>query len=118
VIVGLDSGPLQELGLAEQYVVLAIDGRDVTDAASFAKLAGDEYGALVEHGGTLRVKVQVADGAPREFATAIKPPQPELEPAQPGVVKRPRATNPGASGVNVWDKFGSGKGSGRDDPTQ
>ncbi|TMQ10931.1 MAG: hypothetical protein E6J90_35615 [Deltaproteobacteria bacterium] len=118
VIVGLAQGPLQELGLAEQYVVLAIDGRDVTDAASFAKLADDEHGALIEHGGTLRVKVQIADGAPREFATAIKPP-PEVDPA--GAVKRPRtnpAATPGASGVNVWDKFGGGKGSGRDDPTQ
>jgi hypothetical protein len=116
VIVGLAAGPLQELGLAEQYVVLGVDGRDVTDAAMFAKLIGDEHDALVEHGGTLRLKVQTADGAPREFAAAIKPPRSDVEPATG--VKRTRGSNPGASGVNVWDKFGGGKGSGRDDPTQ
>ncbi|HEX3764292.1 MAG TPA: hypothetical protein VHW23_36610, partial [Kofleriaceae bacterium] len=36
VIIGLAAGPLQELGLAEQYVVLAVDGRDASDAAGFA----------------------------------------------------------------------------------
>jgi anti-anti-sigma regulatory factor len=118
VIVGLTAGPLQELGLAEQYVVLAIDGRDATDAAGFARLAGDEYTGLVERGGTLRLKVQAADGAPREFATAIKP-APDASPAQaPG--RHPRPTGPGTApgGINVWDRFGGGRGSGRDDPTQ
>jgi len=115
VIIGLASGPLQELGLAEQYVVLAIDGRDVIDAAGFAKLVGDEYFGLAEHGGTLRLKVQLADGAPREFAAAIKP----LHSDDPGsAVKRPHPGSTGSGGVNVWDKFGGSKGSGRDDPTQ
>lgn len=118
VIIGLAAGPLRDLGLAEQYVVLGVDGRDVTDAAGFAKLADDEYAGLVERGGTLRLKVQIADGAPREFATAIEPPRPELEPGAAGSVKHPRAPNTGTGGVNVWDKFGGGKGSGRDDPTQ
>src|SRR5262249_53749405 len=35
VIVALASGPLQDLGLAEQYIVLAVAGRDVGDAAGF-----------------------------------------------------------------------------------
>jgi anti-anti-sigma regulatory factor/DNA-directed RNA polymerase subunit RPC12/RpoP len=116
VIIGLASGPLQELGLAEQYVVLGIDGRDVGDAAGFAKLAGDEFATLSERGGTLRLKVQLADGAPREFASAIKPLHPE-DANVPGV-KRPHPGTSGSGGVNVWDKFGGGKGSGRDDPTQ
>jgi anti-anti-sigma regulatory factor len=120
VIVGLAAGPLQELGLAEQYVVLGVDGRDVADAAAFARLAGDEYAGLAERGGTLRLKVQAEGTAPREFAAAIKPPADEM--TTPGVVKRPRAPNAGASagasGVNVWDKFGGSKGAGRDDPTQ
>ncbi|HMG20483.1 MAG TPA: hypothetical protein VK607_04170, partial [Kofleriaceae bacterium] len=71
---------------------------------------------LVERGGTLRLKVQIADGAPREYASAIKPARPD-EPVGNGV-KRPHAPTPGAGGVNVWDKFGGSKGSGRDDPTQ
>jgi anti-anti-sigma regulatory factor len=45
VVIGLGDGPLLELGLAEGYVVLDVDGRDVSDAASFEKLAGDEYRA-------------------------------------------------------------------------
>jgi len=116
VIIGLASGPLQELGLAEQYVVLAIDGRDVGDAAGFAKLAGDEFATIAERGGTLRLKVQLADGAPREFASAIKSLHPE-DATLPGV-KRQHPGTTGNGGVNVWDKFGGSKGSGRDDPTQ
>jgi anti-anti-sigma regulatory factor/DNA-directed RNA polymerase subunit RPC12/RpoP len=118
VIVGLASGALQDLGLAEQYVVLGVGGRDVGDAAAFAKLAGDEYAGLVERGGTLRLKVAADGGAPREFATLIKP-RPELEPAPPsGKRGHPQAQAPSGSGVNVWDKLGGAKGSSRDDPTQ
>jgi anti-anti-sigma regulatory factor len=115
VIVGLAAGPLMELGLAEQYVVLGVGGREVGDAAAFARLTGDEYEGLAERGGTLRLKVQAADGAPREFATAIKPSHVDPGPASG---KRPHAPVPPGSGVNVWDNLGGGKGSGRDDPTQ
>jgi anti-anti-sigma regulatory factor len=115
VIIGLTGGALRDLGLAEQYVVLGVGGRDITDAAGFAKLADDEYAGLSERGGTLRLKVQIADGAPREFGTLIK--AHEDAPAA-GSVKHLRPTNPGSGGVNVWDKFGGSKGSGRDDPTQ
>jgi anti-anti-sigma regulatory factor len=119
VIIGLGDGPLLELGLAEGYVVLGVDGREVGDAPAFAKLVGDEYQGLVERGGTLRLKVQAADAAPREFATTIKAPHGEPVTAPAGGVggaKRP-AGEPGGS-VNVWDKYNGGKGSGRDDPTQ
>jgi hypothetical protein len=119
VIVGLAAGPLRELGLAEQYVVLGVGGREVGDAAAFARLTGEEYDGLTERGGTLRLKVQAADGAPREFATAIKPPHSEPAPGVgAGVGKRPHAPAQPGSGVNVWDNLGGGKGSGRDDPTQ
>ena len=117
VIVALAGGPLRELGLAEQYVVLGIGGREVGDAAAFAKLAGDEYDGLVARGGTLRLKVQADGGGPREFATAIKAAPPEVTPA-PAIGKYPRAPTPAGTTVNVWDKLGGGKGSGRDDPTQ
>ena len=117
VIIGLAAGPLQELGLAEQYVVLAVDGRDASDAAGFARLADDEYGALVERGGTLRLKVQAADGAPREFATAIKPAS-DATPRAPERRPHPTGAGAGTGGINVWDRFSGGRGSGRDDPTQ
>jgi len=119
VIVALAKGPLQDLGLAEQYIVLGVGGRDIGDAAAFGKLVGDEYRGLVERGGTLRFTVAAEGGAPREFATAIKAPAPEVVPASvPG--KHPRGSTPAgaATSVNVWDKLGGGKGSGRDDPTQ
>lgn len=125
IITKLGTGPLQELGLAEQYVVVAVGGRDVTDAASFAKLASDEHAQLALHGGTLRLKVQATDGAPREFATQIKATTDAGSGTTPGTPtgKGPRNGTSGqvpgsTGGVNVWDRYGGGKGSGRDDPTQ
>jgi anti-anti-sigma regulatory factor len=115
VIVGLTPGVLQELGLAEQYVVLAAGGRDIADAAGFAQIVGDEYAGLVDRGGDLRLKVQAADGAPREFAASIKPARAEVAPEG---AKRPRGTAPSGNAVNVWDKVNGGRGSSRDDPTQ
>ena len=116
VIVKLSDGPLQSAGVAEQYIVLAIDGRDVTDATTFARLATDEHTTLLARGGTLRMKVQTADPAPREFNATIK-----ATPVDPGPGSGKRqgsGRDPGTGGVNVWDKFGGGKGSGREDPTQ
>src|SRR5262249_45748431 len=71
VIVGLEHGPLQDLGLAEHYIVLVIDGRDIVDAACFARVAGEEYAQLTERGGSLRLLVQTDTGDPREFSTAV-----------------------------------------------
>jgi hypothetical protein len=117
IIATLGAGPLQDIGLAEQYVVLAVGGRDVTDAATFAKLASDEHDQLVEHGGTFRLKVQAADGAPREFAQPIKAKAPETpETGRHG--PHQTAPVPPTGGVNVWDRYNGGKRNGRDDPTQ
>jgi hypothetical protein len=111
IVVTLEHGLLQDLGLAEHYVVLAVDGRDVLDAQSFARLAAEERTQLEQHGGTLRLFVQTDTGDPRELSKVIagRPP----EPAPP--VNRPRDVS---GGVNVWDRVGGGKRSGRDDPTQ
>lgn len=120
IITKLGTGALQDLGIAEQYVVVAVAGRDVIDAATFAKLATDEDAALVDKGGTLRLKVQASDGAPREFSAVIKA---KADPT-PGSKTGPRGGNTGkgvptnGGAVNVWDRYGGGKGSGRDDPTQ
>ena len=118
IVTSLGSGPLQEVGLAEQYVVLAVGGRDVTDAASFAKLAGDEHDQLADRGGTFRLKVQAGDGPAREFAQPIKG-KPVEPPVPDHGTHGPRIPRDGGSGgVNTWDRYGGGKGSGRDDPSQ
>ena len=122
VIIGLASGPLQEVGLAEGYVVLNVDGREVGDGASFGKVASEEYDGLVARGGTLRLKVQAADGAPREFSSKIDPPRADGTPATvPAGGHHPgggTGSGPAGNNINVWDKYGGGKGAGRDDPTQ
>jgi anti-anti-sigma regulatory factor len=122
IVVSLASGPLQNIGIGEQYIILGIDGRDVTDAGSYAKLATDEYQELQAHGGTLRLKVQTTDPAPREFSASIK--GPVVEPTPTNGRRLPIGPGPGprdpseSGGVNVWDRFGGNRGSGRDDPTQ
>ncbi len=101
VVTKLDHGPLQDLGLSERAIVLAIAGHDVTDAATFAKIAETEYAALVERGGTLRLLVQTETGDPRELATQIAGKQVVVpEPTHP-------VTPPvdHSQGVNVWDRF-------------
>src|SRR5258706_707 len=50
VVTKLDHGVLQDIGLAEHYIVIAVDGHDVADAAAFAKLVGSEYDTLVDKG--------------------------------------------------------------------
>ncbi len=120
IVTALGPGPLQALGLAEQYVVLSIAGRDVTDAASFARLAAEEHAGLEARGGTLRLKVQTPDPAPREFALSLDPPatsRPGSRPTGTGGRPGPGVAGP-PGGINVWDRVGGGKPTGRDDPTQ
>ena len=110
---------LQDLGIAEHQVVLAIDGHDVVDAASFAKVANDEYAQLVERGGTLRLLVQTDTGDPREFSTTIAGKHVDAPPPPPtGHGGHGGHKDGGSGGVNVWDRFGGSSRSGRDDPTQ
>ncbi len=121
ILTKLDTGPLQKLGIATQYIVLAVSGRDVTDAQTFAKVATDEHAALTSRGGTLRFKVQTLDGPPREFALELVAAK-SSDPTQSGS-SRPSGKHDGSGtttngGVNVWDRYGGGRGSNRDDPTQ
>src|SRR5207302_3254781 len=117
IIVALDHGVLQDLGLAEHYVVLAVDGRDVVDAATFAKLVAEEYAVLEDRGGALRLLVQTDSGDPREFSTTVAGRHVETT-APPHGPHRGNPHDTGSGGVNVWDRFGGNRGSGRDDPTQ
>ncbi len=117
VVTKLDHGVLQDLGLAEHQVVLAIDGHDVVDAAAFAKIAGEEYAQLAQHGGALRLLVQTDTGDPRELTHTFSGKQVELPP--PTRPHGPRGTrDTGQGGINVWDRFGGSSRGGRDDPTQ
>jgi hypothetical protein len=115
VVTKLEHGVLQELGLAEHYIVLAVDGHDVADGAAFAKLVASERDTLVERGGSLRLLVQTDTGDPREFATTFAG-KPTAVPAPP--IPHGKHDDRGSGGVNVWDRFGGNRGSGRDDPTQ
>ncbi|HUJ59204.1 MAG TPA: hypothetical protein VLX92_11950 [Kofleriaceae bacterium] len=114
VVTGLEHGPLQELGLAEHYVVIAIDGRDVVDAPSFAAILTEEYAQLEDRGGALRLLVQTETGDPREFQTAIAGRR-----VEPGTTVRvPRVIHDlPTGGINVWDRYNGGRSTGRDDPS-
>ncbi len=116
VIVGLASGTLQELGVAEHSVVLRIDGRDTPDAESFAKILGEERALVEERGGSLRITVQSDAGDPREFSQSFPGRYIEVAPDKGGKHRGGKGDRP--SGVNVWDRFGGNRGTGRDDPTQ
>jgi anti-anti-sigma regulatory factor len=115
VVVSLQSGSLQELGVAEHSVILAVDGRETPDAATFVKVIAEERAMLEEKGGSFRLLVQSDSGDPREFSQAIAG-----RPVDPGDRGRGRGKGgrPNTGGVNVWDKYDGNRGGGRDDPTQ
>jgi anti-anti-sigma regulatory factor len=120
IVMNLEPGVVQELGLAEHTVVVAVDGRETGDADTFAKVITEEYALLKERGGSFRLLVQSDQGDPREFSTQLAGRQIEVVPDK-GDGKKGNGRNTGtgpAGGVNVWDRFGGGRGSGRDDPTQ
>jgi hypothetical protein len=117
VVTKLDRGAIQDMGIAEGYIVLAVNGREIADAAELAKLATDEYARLADSGGTLRLLVQTPTGDPREFQSTMpgKQVEPATTPTRPKGGPRDRG---GPSGVNVWDRYSGQRQGGRDDPTQ
>ena len=117
IVTKLGPGPLQDLGLAEHYVVLQVDGHEILDAASFAKTVEEENQQIEEHGGTLRLLVQAEQGEPREFSKTIEGPHIDV-PTPTGHGHGHGGGTNATGGVNIWDRFGGNKGSGRDDPTQ
>ncbi|MFT3696222.1 MAG: hypothetical protein QM831_23990 [Kofleriaceae bacterium] len=116
LVTKIAAGPLQELGLGEHYVVLGVNGKDVPDAATFAKLVTDDMAALADRGGTMRLRVQPESGEPREISTQIAGKQVPVVPTQGHPVNHPIEDH--STGVNIWDRTGGGKKTGRDDPTQ
>lgn len=117
VITGLETGAVQALGVAQNYIVLAVDGRDTPDAASFAKIVAEEHTLLADRGGALRLLVQSDNGDPREFSTTLAGKPIQIVPDNGGKRHGNGNSNSGGS-INVWDRLGGGKGNGRDDPTQ
>ncbi len=117
IITSLEPGTIQELGAAEHYIVLAVDGRDTQDAATFSKIVVEERALLVDRGGSLRLLVQTDGGDPREFSAQFqgKPVEVIIDPKDK---RRGKGQTGGNGSVNVWDRFGGNRGSGRDDPTQ
>jgi len=118
VIVSLQPGALQELGVAEHSVVVAVDGREVADADSFAKVVTEEHAMLADRGGSLRILVQTDASDPREFSTTLPGKQVDAVPGKDDGKHHGKHGTGGTGGVNVWDRFGGNRGSGRDDPTQ
>jgi hypothetical protein len=118
-ILQLKPGVVQELGLAEHSVVVAVDGRETGDAESFAKIVSEERALLEDRGGSFRLLVQADAGDPREFSKQFAG---KVIETTPDDGKHHHGGHTGGTGtnggVNVWDRFGGNKGSGRDDPTQ
>ncbi len=122
VVFSLDTGPLKDIGLAERYIITSVDGRDPPSVDDFAKIATDTYTKLSDRGGTFRMDVQAGDGGKREFTAELKGANEGMI-VPPSQIHHPTGTGhpdqPGTpGGVNVWDRYGGNKGSGRDDPTQ
>jgi anti-anti-sigma regulatory factor len=119
VVMALKPGSLQELGVAENSVIMAVDGRDTPDADTFSKIVVEERDIQEERGGSFRLLVQADTGDPREFSKSFPGRVIEI-PVDRGGKRHGRHGSSGGtpSGVNVWDRFGGNRGSGRDDPTQ
>jgi hypothetical protein len=116
VVLSLDAGSLQQLGVAEKSVILQVNGRDVSDADQFAKIIVEERDNTENTGGAFRITVQSDSSDPREFSQSFPTRVIEVP------VDRPRHRGKGTGGsstggINIWDRTGGGK-SGRDDPTQ
>jgi anti-anti-sigma regulatory factor len=118
VIVKLEPGPVQDLGVAELSVVTAVGGREAPDAETFKKLVTDERAILEDRGGLWRLTVHADGGDPREFSVAVAGRVIEIPIDRRGGKGRNGRDGGNNGGVNIWDRSGGGRGSGRDDPTQ
>jgi anti-anti-sigma regulatory factor len=119
VVMNLSGGSLQALGVAENSVILAVDGRDTPDAETFSKIVVEERAITEERGGSFRLAVQADTGDPREYSQTFPGRVIEI-PIDRGGKRHGRSgsRDSGSSGVNVWDRWNGNRGSGRDDPTQ
>jgi hypothetical protein len=105
IVTAIADGPLQNLGLAVGYIVVAVDGRPLPDAEAYATFVASEQDSATVHGGTLRLEVIAGDdGAPREFARTYAGPVPANLPVR--YIPVPSVPT---GGINVWDRYGGSK---------
>jgi hypothetical protein len=116
VVLSLEAGSLQQLGVAEKSVITSVDGREIADAEAFATIIVQERDVMTERGGAFRIMVQADAGEPREFSQTFPGRVIEV-PIDRSSGKHRGGTGGTSGGVNIWDRTGGGK-SGRDDPTQ
>jgi hypothetical protein len=122
IVIDVGAGNLKNASLTDQTVVLEVGGRAVHDATSFAKVTGEELDRLKDKGGRLELRVQAGDGGASVFTAQIPGTQ-QAVPAgsgQTGPHYNGGGNNTGGHNpnMNVWDRYNSGSGAGRDDPTQ
>ncbi|MEP6859552.1 MAG: hypothetical protein ABJE66_02970 [Deltaproteobacteria bacterium] len=117
VITRLDHGPIQDLGLAERYIVLAVDGKDIPDAATFAKIVSTDYAIFSDRGGQFHLLVQTENGDPRDFSVTLAG-KPVDVPTSKHNGSGIHTTQDHSNGVNIWDTVGGNRHGTRDDPTQ
>jgi hypothetical protein len=110
-VASLEKGPLAEIGLATNDVVLAVGENRVTDGAAFSATLKAEVERLtpIVGGGAIALTVRTGDSPPREFklkvegaAPAPPPPPPHNDGSSSG------SSNFGGGGVNIWDQTGGG----------
>ena len=106
-------GHLNSFGLAEGYIVMSIQDRQIRDAKTFAALAVEEWERKKKEGGALKLVVKTGDTPP---LTYNKPIDKEIGPR----IRRGGGggNRGGGRSPNIWQQTGGGSRGSRDDPTQ
>jgi hypothetical protein len=129
VILGVDKGPLQEMGLVSPYVVVEVGSRDgtkeVSTARDFVEHASATYERLKKDGGRFLVLVERGTREREDYHADLEKPK-APDPVNTGGDRGGGDRGGGDRGgkgkgtgnVNVWDRYGGGDKGGRDDPTQ
>jgi len=102
IVTDLESGDLRALGLAEKFIVMSIQSREVTDAKVFATMITEEVERAKKEGGNIQIIVKTGDTLPVEFNKPI----PKRETARPAGRGNRGNRNPGAFRGNTWEQTG------------
>ncbi|MCA9674033.1 MAG: hypothetical protein KC464_03245, partial [Myxococcales bacterium] len=123
VVLGVEQGELNGIGLASGYVVLEVGDNTtmgaVNDAVQFKEVAQNLYDKIKVAGGPFQFRVQANSTEPTMFVKNIPAPK-KVEPEGGGSHSGSGGSRPtGPTGpINTWDRVGGSRGGGRDDPTQ
>lgn len=115
VIVNSAESDLVDIGLVDQYIVLSVQDRQITDAASFVKIMAEEYAQAKEKGGNLKLEVKAGDQPAITFNRPIPREIRDTGPRPGGGGNRGGGNRGGGGNINTWDSVGGGKGN-RDNP--